>query len=367
MARAVVAVLEVARDGNGWLSALEETRLLQGHLPGTIAAPIPQGFIGPAATRRFRAWASADEASLGSAIAGFLELDRDPLERFASFAEAATRAQAAAGLPADTESILVFGSLFNFAVAPDALPLVRPVLFRQLGQILGYRLQDSSPAAEYESHLAFARAHHERLEKASVPVRDMVDVHSLMLLAAQFRKLWAPGVEPAPPSSARKQSATYLGVCAIYRDEAPYLREWIEFHRLVGVERFFLYDNGSIDDHLEALAPYIAEGTVVLHDWPGPRRQLPAYEHCLNAHRDEARWIAFIDLDEFLFAPAGQPLPEVLVDFVGLSGCGRELGDLRDIGTRFQAGRTCGRKLPPTGSTPQTTGRSTASSIPHRP
>ena len=42
----------------------------------------------------------------------------------------------------------------------------------------------------------------------------------------------------------------YLAVCAIYRNEAPYLREWIEFHRLVGVERFFLYNNESTDDHM---------------------------------------------------------------------------------------------------------------------
>ena len=60
----------------------------------------------------------------------------------------------------------------------------------------------------------------------------------------------------------------YLSICAIYRDEAPYLREWIEFHRLVGVERFFLYNNGSEDDHLEVLAPYVEDGIVVLHDWP---------------------------------------------------------------------------------------------------
>ena len=45
----------------------------------------------------------------------------------------------------------------------------------------------------------------------------------------------------------------YLSICAIYRDEAFYLREWLEFHRLVGVERFFLYHNLSIDDHLSVL------------------------------------------------------------------------------------------------------------------
>src|SRR5919204_208118 len=59
---------------------------------------------------------------------------------------------------------------------------------------------------------------------------------------------------------------TYLSACAIYRDEAPYLREWIEFHGLVGVQRFFLYDDGSTDHHDEVLAPYIEDGTVVRHD-----------------------------------------------------------------------------------------------------
>jgi hypothetical protein len=154
----------------------------------------------------------------------------------------------------------------------------------------------------------------------------MVDVQSLMLLGAQFRKLWAPGIEPAKRpqtgGGARTRRAGSLGVCAIYRDEGPYLREWIEFHRLVGVERFFLYDNGSSDDHLEILAPYRENGTVVLHEWPGPRRQLPAYEHCLNEHESESRWIAFIDLDEFLFAPGGQPLPEVLADYQGYPAVG---------------------------------------------
>ena len=65
----------------------------------------------------------------------------------------------------------------------------------------------------------------------------------------------------------------YLSIAAIYRDEGPYLREWIEFHRLVGVERFFLYNNRSTDDHLEVLAPYIDgrnRGVGGLPGVPGP-------------------------------------------------------------------------------------------------
>ncbi len=104
----------------------------------------------------------------------------------------------------------------------------------------------------------------------------------------------------------------YLGIAAIYRWEAPNLREWVAFHRLVGVERFFLYDNASDDEHLEALAPFIEDGSVTVHDWPVFPGQGSAYDHALAAHGDEVRWMAFLDVDEFLFSPAGRPLPEVL-------------------------------------------------------
>jgi Glycosyltransferase family 92 len=104
----------------------------------------------------------------------------------------------------------------------------------------------------------------------------------------------------------------YLAVTAIYRWEAEYLREWVAFHRLVGVERFFLYDNASEDGHREALAPFIEDGSVTLHEWPVFPGQGPANNHCLARHGAEARWLAFIDVDEFLFSPTGLPLPEVL-------------------------------------------------------
>jgi hypothetical protein len=107
----------------------------------------------------------------------------------------------------------------------------------------------------------------------------------------------------------------YLSIVAIYRDEAVYLREWIEFHRIVGVERFYLYDNFSLDDHREVLAPYIDEGVVVLHEWPVFPGQIPACDDALRRHGHESRWMAFIDLDEFLFSPTLRPLPDVLRDY----------------------------------------------------
>ena len=39
-----------------------------------------------------------------------------------------------------------------------------------------------------------------------------------------------------------------LGIVAIFRNEAKNLREWIEYHRLAGVEHFWLYNHGSTDN-----------------------------------------------------------------------------------------------------------------------
>lgn len=90
----------------------------------------------------------------------------------------------------------------------------------------------------------------------------------------------------------------------------------MEFHRLVGVERFFLYDNRSTDGHRSVLAPYLREGIVTVNEWDvSPPDQRDTYAHCLAKHRDDARWIAFIDIDEFLFSPVGMPLPELLVEY----------------------------------------------------
>ncbi len=60
----------------------------------------------------------------------------------------------------------------------------------------------------------------------------------------------------------------YLSICAIFKNEAAYLGEWIEFHRLAGVEHFYLYNNLSDDNYFSVLKYYIDKGTVTLRDWP---------------------------------------------------------------------------------------------------
>ena len=110
----------------------------------------------------------------------------------------------------------------------------------------------------------------------------------------------------------------YLSICAIFKDEASYLPEWIEFHRLVGVERFFLYDDHSSDGGREVVAPWVRAGVVSVSDCPiplGEGGQGWAYADALRRARRVTRWLAFIDLDEFLFSPGPVELPDVLRDY----------------------------------------------------
>ncbi len=121
------------------------------------------------------------------------------------------------------------------------------------------------------------------------------------------------------PPRAPANSSRYLAVTAIIKNEGRHLREWVEFQRLMGAEHIYLYDNGSTDDSLDVVTPFVGEGFVTLLPWAtfddavSPQRQ--AYAHALCNFGHDFRWMAFIDLDEFLFPVTAPTLIEVLSDY----------------------------------------------------
>lgn len=108
------------------------------------------------------------------------------------------------------------------------------------------------------------------------------------------------------------QPKYYLTICAIAKNEAPYFEEWIEWHRKQGVEKFFIYDNESTDNIREVLQPYIDSGLVEYRYWSGKKQQLAVYDDCFDRHRRETRWMAVIDLDEFIVPLKDKSIPDFL-------------------------------------------------------
>lgn len=114
----------------------------------------------------------------------------------------------------------------------------------------------------------------------------------------------------------RKSFDWELTICAVFKDEAENLEEWLRFHTLAGVNHFVLYDDGSSDNFGDVLEPWLRDGTVSIGQAEG-RTQEQLYNECLRRFRMRTRWLAFIDLDEFLFSPTALPLQEALAPFRG--------------------------------------------------
>lgn len=114
-----------------------------------------------------------------------------------------------------------------------------------------------------------------------------------------------------------------LAICAMFQNEAPYIKEWIEYHRLVGVEHFYLFNNLSTDNFKAILEPYMKAGIVDLYDWPYPsgslqeylKVQYRAYNTMISLTRTKVKWLAIIDLDEFIVPHEGNDLKKILKNY----------------------------------------------------
>lgn len=109
----------------------------------------------------------------------------------------------------------------------------------------------------------------------------------------------------------------------MFQNEADYLQEWIDYHRKVGVEHFWLYNNNSTDDFLTELQPYIDSGLVELIDWPSSQEsdnaikhflaaQVGAFNDALQRSKKKSKWLAIIDLDEFIVPVSAPSITGVL-------------------------------------------------------
>lgn len=107
----------------------------------------------------------------------------------------------------------------------------------------------------------------------------------------------------------------YLSLCAIVKNEAAYLPEWIEYHRQRGVEKFYIYDNESSDDIIDALQSYIDDGTVEYCKIAGAGQQINAYNDCLSRVRYKTKWLGFIDIDEFIVPISETDIPSLLKSY----------------------------------------------------
>lgn len=113
--------------------------------------------------------------------------------------------------------------------------------------------------------------------------------------------------------AANDYSERILSICVILKDEVPYLEEWMEYHLMLGVEHFYIYDNNSTDGLYEFLQYYIERG-LVTYIPISEFKQMEAYMDACTSFKYATKYIAFIDADEFLAPVQSDSLVEVLED-----------------------------------------------------
>lgn len=92
--------------------------------------------------------------------------------------------------------------------------------------------------------------------------------------------------------SKRVRERVDLAICAIAKNEGRYIREWLSYHYLVGVRRFFIYDNGSSDDMVEEIFPMASLGARNGHSMAccsRPARGLRRRHHEVSRRGDLVR------------------------------------------------------------------------------
>lgn len=93
------------------------------------------------------------------------------------------------------------------------------------------------------------------------------------------------------------------------RDEAPFLLEWIAYHRAIGFTDFLIFSNDCVDG-TDAMLDRLAELGIITH-LPNPREGQKAIQwQALTRARahplaQRAEWIMVADVDEFLVIHPG--------------------------------------------------------------
>ena len=131
------------------------------------------------------------------------------------------------------------------------------------------------------------------------------------------------------------------------KNEDNYIKQWINYHLHIGVNKMIIYDNADIIDNLsyesietksnlsEILKTYIDEKKVILIKWPylkrysgmgNPNGQTTQQCHSINAFK-KTKLIGLFDIDEYVNIQKETNIHKFFDDYIKVNNC-----DLNNIG-----------------------------------
>ena len=100
----------------------------------------------------------------------------------------------------------------------------------------------------------------------------------------------------------KKKYKHEIAICAVAKNEDIYMEEWVIHHLSIGFEKIYIYDNNDVFGKVTSLLePYIHQDKVQIINCSDINPvQLWAYMHFVRTNKNNVRWAAFIDIDEFI-------------------------------------------------------------------
>lgn len=94
----------------------------------------------------------------------------------------------------------------------------------------------------------------------------------------------------------------YLSILCTFKNEAMNIKVWVDHYIWMGVDHFFLIDNGSDDNSREILQPYVDKGIVSVFYMPEKYQQTQHYRYIYKNHiKNKSKWVIMADSDEFWY------------------------------------------------------------------
>jgi glycosyltransferase involved in cell wall biosynthesis len=104
-----------------------------------------------------------------------------------------------------------------------------------------------------------------------------------------------------------------LSVLAIAKNEGMVVEEFIQHYKEQKVDHVYLIDNGSTDDMVEKLQPFVNQGYVTVWSLPEPQKQMVHYNAVYPYIKSNTKWLLVADVDEYLFG-VKQPLGDFVLE-----------------------------------------------------
>jgi hypothetical protein len=83
-----------------------------------------------------------------------------------------------------------------------------------------------------------------------------------------------------------------IALVCIAKNEDHYIKEWVDYHKIIGFDHIFIYQNNwrcAVNDQ-----------DVTKIDFDGQTKQVEAYNDFIQNRSADYDWVAFLDIDEFL-------------------------------------------------------------------